>query len=195
MEKRAAYPASHVFGCFPLWMGWLPCHPGSVPFGSPSRPLRCGISSSAYCCQEVLGSPSRSLPAGRVQNARIDGFIDNKVLLSSWEDQLSRSLAISDVLKSLFQFTYARKLHLSLVYVPSKENPADGLSRVVADLDCTLSPVAWQRVDSAFGPHTLGLMTIPCNVKSDRSGRRLRFFSPFPCPFFIAVPDLCLRKF
>lgn len=133
--------------------------------------------------------------AGRVQNARIDAFIDNKVLLSSWENQLSRSLAISDVLKSLFQFTYARKLHLSLVYVPSKENPADGLSRVVADFDCTLSPVAWQRVDYAFGPHTLGLMTIPCNVKSDRSGRRLRVFSPFPCPFFIAVPDLCLRKF
>ena len=60
-------------------------------------------------------------------------------------------------------------------------NPA-GPSRVVSDLDCTLSPVAWQRVDSACGPHTLDLMAIPCNVKCDRSGRPLRFFSPYPCP-------------
>ena len=119
--------------------------------------------------------------AGRVRNARIDAFVDNKVLLASWENQLSRSQAISDVLKSLFEFSYARNLHLSLVYVPSKENPADGPSRVVSDLDCTLSPVAWQRVDSAFGPHTLDLMAIPCNVKCDRSGRPLRCFSPYPC--------------
>lgn len=28
--------------------------------------------------------------AGRVRNARIDAFVDNKVLLASWESQLSR---------------------------------------------------------------------------------------------------------
>ena len=61
-------------------------------------------------------------------------------------------------------------------------------SRVVSALDCTLSPVAWQRDDSAFGPHTLDLMTIPYNVtKCDRSGRRLRFISPFPCPQAFSV--------
>ena len=108
--------------------------------------------------------------AGRIHNARIDAFVDNKVLLASWKNQLSRSQAISDVLKSLFESSYARNLHLSLVYVPSKENPADGPSRVVSDFDYILSPVTWQRVDSTFGPHTLDLMASP--------GRLSRFFSP-----------------
>ena len=60
--------------------------------------------------------------AGRVRNVRIDAFVDSKVLLASWEEnQLSRSQAISDVLKSLLEFSYAPNLHLSLVYVSSKE--------------------------------------------------------------------------
>ena len=41
--------------------------------------------------------------AGKAHNARIDAFVDNKVLLASWENQLSRSQAISDGLKSLFE--------------------------------------------------------------------------------------------
>ena len=53
---------------------------------------------------------------------------------------------------------------------------------VVSDLDCTHSPIAWQRVNSAFSPHTLDLMAIPCNIKCDRSGHPLRFFSTYPCP-------------
>ena len=119
--------------------------------------------------------------ADNLQNSRIDAFVDNKVLLSSWENQMSRSSVISDVLKSLFEFSYSRNLCLSLVYVPSKDSPADTLSRALSDLDCSLSSAAWKRIDTAFGQHTLDLMTIPCNVMSDRSGRPLRFFSPFPC--------------
>ena len=45
--------------------------------------------------------------AGRVHNARIDAFVDKKVLLASWESKLSRSQCISDVLKSLFEFSRA----------------------------------------------------------------------------------------
>ena len=36
-------------------------------------------------------------------------------------------------------------------------------------------------MDSTFGPHTIDLMALPSNVKLDRSGRPLKFFSPFPC--------------
>lgn len=121
--------------------------------------------------------------AGRVH----DAFVDNKVLLTSLENQLSRLQAFFHVLKSLFEFTYARNLHLSLVYVPSKESPANGPSRVVSDLECTLSPVAWQRVDSAFGPHTLDLMATwkvsssPCPVLSLWCWPLLKIFPVFLC--------------
>ena len=94
---------------------------------------------------------------------------------------MSKSPAISHVMKSLFEFTSSRNLSLSLVFVPSKDNPADAPSRVLSGLDCTLSAATWQQVHAAFGPHTLDLMAIACNVKHDRSGRPLRFFSPFPC--------------
>ena len=58
LEERVPYSASHVFGCFPLRLEWLPCHPGSVPFGSP-RPLGCGVPRPAYCSKGIFGSSSR----------------------------------------------------------------------------------------------------------------------------------------
>ena len=163
------------------WVGCL-----VIPGQSPSE--ACGLWDVESCALPIAVKESFALLrtleslASRVHNARIDAFVDNKVLLASWENQLSRSQAISDVLKSLFELSYACILHLSLVYIPSKENPADSPSRVVSDLDCTHSPIAWQRVNSAFSPHTLDLMAIPCNIKCDRSGHPLRFFSPYPCP-------------
>ena len=115
-------------------------------------------------------------------NARVDVFVDNKVLLDSWEKQISKSPIISDTLKDLFLFTMAHNLSLSLHYVPSHLNPADQPSRVLSDLDCTLSQDMWKRIDTTFGPHTIDLMALPSNVHHNRSGNPLPFFSPFPCP-------------
>ena len=115
-------------------------------------------------------------------NARIDAFVDNRSLLYSWERQVSKSSAISDILKDIFSFTMSRNLSLNLIYVPSKDNPADAPSRSLSDLDCSLSPAAWHQVDTAFGPHTIDLMALPFNVQPDRAGRPLRFFAPLPCP-------------
>ena len=68
-----------------------------------------------------------------------------------------KSQAISDVLKSLFEFSYARNLHLSLVYDPSKENPADGPSRVVS-ADLRPRKFWWPLVErSASSAFKLGL--------------------------------------
>ena len=115
-------------------------------------------------------------------NARVDVFVDNKVLLDSWEKQISKSPIISDTLKDLFLFTMAHNLSLSLHYVPSHLNPADQPSQVLSDLDCTLSQDMWKRIDITFGPHTIDLMALPSNVHHNRSGNPLPFFSPFPCP-------------
>ena len=115
-------------------------------------------------------------------NARVDVFVDNKVLLDSWEKHISKSPIISDTLKALFLFTMAHNLSLSLHYVPSHLNPADQLSQVLSDLDCTLSQDRWKRIDTTFGPPTIDLMALPSNVRHNRSGNPLPFFSPFPCP-------------
>lgn len=75
----------------------------------------------------------------------------------------------------------AHNLSLALHYVPSQLNAADPPSRVLSDLDCTLSADVWKLVDTTFGPHSIDLMALPSNVRYDRSGNPLRFFSPFPC--------------
>lgn len=115
-------------------------------------------------------------------NSRVDVFVDNKVLLDSWEKQISKSPIISDTLKDLFLFTMAHNLSLSLHYVPSHLNPADQPSRVLSDLDCTLSQDRWKRINTTFGPHTIDLMALPSNVRHNRSGNPILFFSPFLCP-------------
>ena len=106
-------------------------------------------------------------------------FVDN--LVSSWESQVSKSPEVRDVIKSIFQFSLGRNLSLSLQYVPSRSNPADSPSRTLSDLDASLDIKPWNLVETSLRPHTTDLMALPSNIKLDRSGRLLTFFSPFPC--------------
>ena len=55
----------------------------------------------------------------RSKNTRVDVFVDNKALVSSWESQVSNSPEVSEVMKSIFQFSLSRSLS-SLQYVPSR---------------------------------------------------------------------------
>ena len=84
-------------------------------------------------------------------------------------------------MKSIFQFSLCRNLSISLQYVTSRSNPADAPSRTLSDLDASLDVRPWNLVESTFEPRTINLMALPSNVKLDRSGRPLKFFSPFPC--------------
>ena len=54
----------------------------------------------------------------RSENTRVDVFVDNKALVSSWESQVSKSPDVSDVMTSIFQFSLCRNLSLSFQYVP-----------------------------------------------------------------------------
>jgi len=114
-------------------------------------------------------------------NMRVDVLTDSKVLIASWERQVSRCPATSAIFKELFQLCTSKNLGLALQYIPSKDNPADGPSRFRSDLDATLSPGAWRQIERAFGPHSIDLTALPSNTRCDGSGRRLRFFSPTPC--------------
>ena len=75
----------------------------------------------------------------------------------------------------------ARNLCLTLFYVSSKDNLADAPSRVLCDIDCSLSD-AWRVVDGTFGPHSVDLMALRSSVWRDPSGRPLFFYCPFSRP-------------
>jgi len=117
-----------------------------------------------------------------IANSRVDCFIENTVVVSCWERQLSQMPALSSVMKDIFSLTLKFNLALKTFFVPSRENPADFPSRSLSDADCKLSPLAWKLVDQAFGPHSLDLMALSSNVQCDSKGKPLRFFSPFPNP-------------
>ena len=160
--------------------------PITVEPGQPPMQSR-GLWSEATRCLPIAVKEAQALfntlesLCSDTHNARIDAFVDNMALLHSWERQVSKSSAMSDILKDIFSFTLSRNLSLNLMYVPSKDNPPDAPSRSLSDLDCSLSPAAWLQVDKAFGPHTIDLMPLPFNVQNNRAGCPLRFFSPFPC--------------
>lgn len=69
---------------------------------------------------------------------------------------------------------------LHLKYVPSTENVADAPSRALSDIDCSLSTVAWTRVQSRFGPRTSDLMALDSNCCRGRDGNFLPHYSPWP---------------
>lgn len=119
--------------------------------------------------------------AADLHDARVDVFVDSKVLVESREMQVSKSPCISTALKDIFRFCSTKNLGLSLSHIPSKDNPADAPSRTVSDLDTSLSDVSWNLVEQMFGPHSIDLLALPSNARRDRSGRLLRFFAPTPC--------------
>lgn len=179
-SERHIHLTMHSDASFSGWGGCL-----NLP-GQPAIESR-GLWDEATRCLPIAVKEAQALfnalesLLSNTHNARIDAFVDNKALLHSWERQVSKSSAISDILKDIFSFTMSRNLSLNLMYVPSKDNPADAPSRCLSDLDCSLSPAAWHQVDTAFGPHTIDLMALPFNVQADRAGRPLRFFAPLPC--------------
>lgn len=78
--------------------------------------------------------------------------------------------------------TYKNNVDLHLVYVPSKDNPADEPSRSLSKTDSTLSPEIWKIIEHKFGPHSVDLMALDSNAMLTQDGKTLRHFTPFPTP-------------
>ena len=106
-----------------------------------------------------------------LRNVRKAVVVDNKAFLASWDKQVSKSPAISYVMKSIFQFVFKRNTLLSLHYVP------DSPSRTLSDLDCSLSNDTWKCVETAFGPHSIDLhgTTRECTTRSFRAAVAVLF--------------------
>ena len=137
--------------------------------------------SQSIAVQEAQALFHTLVAAGsRLHNARVDCHVDNQVLISSWNRGGSKCPDITCVLINIFTLTLSWNVHLTLFYISSQANPADGPSQVLSDLDCTLAPSTWHRIQESFGLHTVDLMALLANVMLDDFGTLLPFFSPFP---------------
>lgn len=117
-----------------------------------------------------------------ISNARVDAYTDNTAFIHSWGKQGGKNTELNSVLKSLYDISLRCNSHIKLYFTPSARNPADAPSRVLSDKDCKLSAPAWSKVQQAFGPHTIDLMSLDSNVQFDEKGVPLRHFTPFYTP-------------
>lgn len=117
-----------------------------------------------------------------VQDHRVDLFVDNMAVVCAWENQGSRDVQLSAIMKEIFQMVCVLNVDLKMHYVESRSNLADYPSRKISFVDSMLSVAPWSLVDSAFGPHTVDLMATDSNVMRDSEGVPLRHFTQYPSP-------------
>ncbi len=113
-----------------------------------------------------------------VKGAIVDLSTDNQAFLKSWENEGGKDRALTEVVKELFVLTSYLGCDLNLLYVASKDNPADEPSRVLKASDASLSPGLWDLVQNTFGPHTWDLMALDSNAACDKYGAPLPHFTP-----------------
>lgn len=118
----------------------------------------------------------------KLKNHRVDAYVDNQVVVASWEAQGSKSSDLNSSLKKNFHCVQKANIDLHLHYIPSSLNPADSESRRLSMQDCTLTTSAWKIVQEKFGPHSVDLMATDCNAMRDESGNCLKHFTPCPTP-------------
>lgn len=123
-----------------------------------------------------------SAAAPSLSNNRVDAHMDGLTLVRAWKNQGGKSTDLTRVIKSIFDLSLRFNIGLMLCHVPSKENLADILSRVLFDADCMLANFPWSALERRWGPHTVDLMSLDSNVQKDPDGTALRHFSPWPTP-------------
>ena len=117
-----------------------------------------------------------------VSGCRVDAHIDSLTFIQAWKKGGGKSKSLNDALKQLYRVSLSQNISISMYYVPSAANIADGLSRVLSDKDCMLAPKCWEIIERLFGLHTVDLMALDCNVQVGRSGLPLPHFTPFATP-------------
>ena len=158
-----------------------------VDLPSGPLPLRDYWTSTLFrydiCSKEALAVlfALRSV-ASHLFRRRVDVFVDNMGLVHAWSGLKSKSEELTGVLRELFLFCVDNRVSLNLLWVSTKENPADAPSRVRDRSDSMLSSDVRSRLWSLYGPFSFDLMALPSNVFSSPSGSPLPFFSRDPFP-------------
>ena len=82
--------------------------------------------------KETKGLTNTPLSFGDVlRGARVDGYVDSQSLVEAWQSQAARSSLFSKALKqlTLSEVVLDLNVHLLVIYIPSRDNPADQPSR------------------------------------------------------------------
>jgi hypothetical protein len=130
---------------------------------------------------QALASALSAL-SGRVADHRVDVSVDNMAVVQVWNGESGRDSQLIKIVKELFQTVYRLNVDLRVHYIPSKQNPADEVSRRLKKSDAMLTEEKWGLVQDHFGPHSVDLMALDSNVMKDSSGLPLRHFTPYPTP-------------
>jgi hypothetical protein len=112
---------------------------------------------------------------------RVDILMDNRGLVDAWNGLRASSPDLISVLQGVFLLSLEVNASLKLVWVPSKENPADAPSRVLSAMDTSLHVALREKLWVAFGPFSFDLMSLGSNVFSVFAFASLPFFSEYPC--------------
>ena len=118
-----------------------------------------------------------------IRDCRVNFQVDNQAVIHTWMGRGGRAKNMYPVAKRIFHLTQERNLQLTMTYVPSECNAADGFSRKLTATDSILAPQCWDKVQELFGGsrgHSLDLMSLDSNVQRDRVGRPLPHFTPYP---------------
>jgi hypothetical protein len=75
----------------------------------------------------------------KIKDHRVDAYVDYKALISVWERHGRKDPKLNRIVKELYQMMFENNVDLKLIYIPSKDNPADKPSRSIFRADCTLS--------------------------------------------------------
>lgn len=122
-----------------------------------------------------------------LRDAKVDAYVDSQSLVQAWQSQAARLSLFSAALKQLSEVVLDLNVHLSVIYIPSGDNPADQPSRRFSPADSKLAFHLWQHLQShpSFGGphgHSVDLMALDSNSQSDLNGGLLPHFAPYPTP-------------
>ena len=130
---------------------------------------------------EALYRTLQSIP-DMISDKRVDVHVDNQALIKAWENGGGKDLALVEIIKDLVKYLSQLNCDLKLLYVKSADNPADAPSRRISDSDARLTLSSWTLVEAWFGPHSFDLMALDSNCMTDREGRLLPHYTPWPLP-------------
>ena len=86
-----------------------------------------------------------------IRDCRVNFQVDNQAVIHTWMGRGGRAKNMYPVAKRIFHLTQERNLQLTMSYVPSECNPADGFSRKLTATDSMLAPQCWDKVQELFG--------------------------------------------
>lgn len=133
--------------------------------------------------KEALALKNTLLSLGdRLRNKRIQAFVDSKAVCGAWSNQYSKSPELNVILKDIFQIIFSLNCTLTLTYIPSSQNPSDEPSRALSKSDAMLSRRAWWYLEQLFGPHSVDMFSLDSNSMTDKEGKTLKHFTPYPSP-------------